>query len=77
MFTDTVKAYLERNKLGRYNKEEMEKREKEKKLEEEAEETLAKNIPVNSRCLVKVLGQPVRRGQVMFVGKAGPIIRYF
>uniref|UniRef100_A0A1B6LRF3 CAP-Gly domain-containing protein n=1 Tax=Graphocephala atropunctata TaxID=36148 RepID=A0A1B6LRF3_9HEMI len=66
---DTVKAYLERNKLGKYNQEEVEKREKERKQEEEAEEQLAQNIQVNNRCLVKVIGQPERRGLVMFVGK--------
>lgn len=67
-FSDTVKAYLEKNKLGKYNKEEVEKRELQKKKEEEEEENLAKKINVNDRCLVKVLGQPQRRGQVMFVG---------
>jgi len=66
---DTVKAYLERNKLGKYNKEEVERREAEKKKEEEMEEKLSQKIQVNDRCLVRVVGQPERRGQVMFVGK--------
>ncbi|XP_054271771.1 tubulin-folding cofactor B-like isoform X2 [Macrosteles quadrilineatus] len=66
---DTVKAYLERNRLGKYNKEEVEKKELEKKKEEEMEEKLAEKIKVNDRCLVRVVGQPERRGEVMFVGK--------
>lgn len=69
VFIDTVKAYLEKNKIGKYNKEEMEKREQERRKEEEAEETLAKSINPNDRCLIKVLGQPERRGSVKFVGK--------
>lgn len=69
LISDTVKAYLEKNKLGKYNKEEVEKKEQQRKKEEEEEERLAQNIKLNDRCLVKVLGQPQRRGQVMFVGK--------
>lgn len=64
-----MKAYLEKNKLGKYNKEEVEKREQQRKKEEEEEEGLAQSIQVNNRCLVKVVGQPQRRGQVMFVGE--------
>lgn len=48
----------------------MAKREAERKQEEEAEETAAKNIAIGNRCEVSVPGQPTRRAKVMFVGKS-------
>jgi tubulin-folding cofactor B len=68
-FTDTVKSFLERNKLGRYNAEEIKQREEERMKEEEADEAAAKAMKLGDRCEVRVPGQPVRRGTVMFVGK--------
>lgn len=55
--------------MGKYNKEEVERKELEKKKEEELEEQLVQKMKVNDRCMVRVPGQPERRGQVMFVGK--------
>lgn len=66
---DTLKAYLEQNKLGKYNSEQAERREREKKLEEEAEEKCAQNIHAGDRCLVTVTGQPRRKATVMYVGQ--------
>jgi len=66
--TDTVKSFLAKNKVGKYNEEEMKKKEEEKKKQLEEEEQAAKEIEVGSRCEVNVPGQPVRRGCVMFVG---------
>lgn len=67
--TDTVKAFLEKNKLGKYNEEEMKRRAEEKKQEEEAEVAAAQLCKVGDRCEVCVPNQPKRRATVMYVGK--------
>ncbi|CAL7948788.1 unnamed protein product [Xylocopa violacea] len=67
--TDTVKAFLEKNKLGKYNEEEMKKRAEEKKQEEEAEAAAAELCKVGSRCEICVPNQPKRRATIMYVGK--------
>ncbi|KAF6079623.1 tubulin folding cofactor B [Phyllostomus discolor] len=65
---DSVRSFLKRSKLGRYNEEEQAQREAEttQRLREEQEQASA--IPVGSRCEVRVPGQPPRRGTVMYVG---------
>jgi tubulin-folding cofactor B len=65
-----LRAFLERNKLGKYNEEEIKEREKKKRREEEANEIAAKAAKVGDRCEVRVPGQPARRATVMFIGKA-------
>ncbi|XP_076296586.1 tubulin-binding cofactor B [Lasioglossum baleicum] len=67
--TDTVKAFLEKNKLGKYNKEKAEKKAEEKRQEEEAEEAQANSCHVGERCEVSVPNQPKRRATIMYVGK--------
>jgi tubulin-folding cofactor B len=64
-----VKAFLERNKLGKYSDEEMTQREEKKKKEEKANKIAAKVAKVGDRCEVRVPGQPARRATVMFIGK--------
>ncbi|KAJ9582465.1 hypothetical protein L9F63_003158, partial [Diploptera punctata] len=66
--TDTVRSFLERNKLGKFNEEEMKRREEEKRKEEEADEAAAKAAKIGDRCEVRVPGQPVRRATIMFIG---------
>ncbi|XP_076644153.1 tubulin-binding cofactor B [Halictus rubicundus] len=66
---DTVKAFLEKNKLGKYNKEKAEKKAEEKKQEEEAEAAEANLCHVGDRCEVFVPNQPKRRATIMYVGK--------
>lgn len=66
--TDTVKAFLERNKLGKYNEEEMKKKLEEKKLEEETDESLARSCNIGDRCRVCVPNQPRRRATILYVG---------
>lgn len=65
---DSVRSFLKRSKLGRYNEEEQAQRgaETTQRLREEQEQATA--IPVGSRCEVQVPGQPPRRGTVMYVG---------
>ena len=64
-----MKAFLEKNKLGKYNEEEMKRRAEEKKQEEEAEIAAAQLCKVGDRCEVCVPNQPKRRATVMYVGK--------
>lgn len=66
--TDTVKAFLEKNKLGKYNEEEMKKKIEEKKREEKAEERLASLCKVGDRCEVSVPNLPRRRATILYVG---------
>ncbi|KAL6264524.1 hypothetical protein P5V15_004631 [Pogonomyrmex californicus] len=67
--TDTVKAFLEKNKLGKYNEEDMKRKAEEKKLEEEAEERQAGLCKVGDRCEISVPNQPRRRATILYVGK--------
>jgi len=64
---DTVKAFLQRNKLGKYNEEEMKKMEAEKAEQEAAELELAKAIHVGDRCEVAVPNALAKRGLVSLV----------
>lgn len=66
---DSVRSYLMKNKLGKYNAEEQKKLEEEKEAAEKAEEEKASTITVGNRCEVVVQGEPTRRGEVMYVGK--------
>lgn len=65
---DSVRSFLKRNKLGKYNEEEM--REIEKKREEAVQRDLerAQKITVGSRCKVTTSNQPTRIGTVMYNG---------
>ncbi|XP_075152540.1 tubulin-folding cofactor B-like [Haematobia irritans] len=65
---NTVRSFLKRNRMGKYNEEEQ-KREEEKRLEKEAlEKQKAELCTVGSRCQVTVKGCPTRRGTIMYNG---------
>jgi len=68
---DTVQAYLKRNKMGKYNEEEMAALAKEKEQQEKNEENMveSKGLKVDARCQVSVPGQLPKRGCIRFVGK--------
>jgi len=68
-FSDSVKAFLERNKLGKYNEEDVRKKAEEQKIKETEEERAALALEIGKRCEVSVTGQPKRRGVIQFVGK--------
>lgn len=67
--SDTLKAFLQQHKLGKYNEEEAKKKEEEKKQELENEEQLISAMKVNDRCEVSVPGNPKRRATIMYIGK--------
>lgn len=67
--TDTVKSFLQKNKLGKYNEAEMAARLEAKKKELEEEMELAKKCNLGDRCEVSVPGQAIRRGTVKYVGE--------
>lgn len=67
--SDTVKAFLAKNKLGKYNEEDMKKKAEEKLKEEEAEKAAAEACKIGDRCEVCVPNHPKRRATVMYIGK--------
>lgn len=62
--SDSVRAFLMKNKLGQYNEDNLEKKER---LAAE-EKQLAENTPIGSRCKVTVPNAPCRLGVVMYSG---------
>jgi len=63
---ETFRAFKQNFKLESGDQKDIETA-KEKKLKEEEE--LIKNMPVGSRCEVRVAGKPNRRGTIMYTGK--------
>ncbi|ENN71732.1 hypothetical protein HUJ04_006219 [Dendroctonus ponderosae] len=61
---DTVKTFLMRNKMGKYNADYM----KNKEQQEAQEKALADSIKVGSRCKVTVRNAPTKLGTVMYSG---------
>ncbi|KAK7103366.1 tubulin-folding cofactor B-like [Littorina saxatilis] len=68
--TDSVRAFKEKNKIGRFNPEAQKKKEEEQKQKEEEEKQQAATMKAGDRCQVRVPGQPSRRGTVRYVGEA-------
>lgn len=67
--TGTVKHFLEKNKLGKYNEEDQKRIAEAKLAEQKAMEEAAAAIHIGDRCEVQVSGAPVRRATVMYVGE--------
>nr|CAG4646578.1 EOG090X0DT2 [Macrothrix elegans] len=67
--SDSVKAFLERNRMGKYNEEEVKKKAEELQQKEAEEEIAAQALEVDKRCEVSVPGQPKRRGVIKYIGK--------
>ena len=66
---DTVAAYLKRNKLGKYNEEEMAELARQKEAKEEEKRVVEEGgMEVGARCEITILGQLNRRGTIRFVG---------
>jgi len=68
---DTLAAYLKRNKLGKYNEEEMAELACQKRCKENGEKKIIDDngIVEGARCEISVVGQLPRRGTVRFAGK--------
>ncbi|CAH1791766.1 unnamed protein product [Owenia fusiformis] len=68
---DSVRAYKERMKLGRFaeiSPEEKKRQEEEKEQKEKEEKERADSMKIGDRCEVTVPKQPTRRGEVLYVG---------
>lgn len=66
--TDSVRNFKKNMKMGRFNEENMAKREEELSQKEEEEKAALASITVGKRCQIQVTGQPTKIGTVMFVG---------
>ena len=71
--TGTVQDFMRKNKMGKYNPEEMKKLEEDKIAQDKEETELASKIKVDDRCEVKVPGNPTRLGTVKYVGEVNTI----
>ncbi|XP_061407164.1 tubulin-folding cofactor B-like [Lethenteron reissneri] len=68
--SESVRTFMKQRRLGRYDEEMQAQREEERRKREEEEKLAASAITVGQRCEVEVVGQPHKRGTVMFVGQA-------
>uniref|UniRef100_A0A8V5GZ86 Uncharacterized protein n=1 Tax=Melopsittacus undulatus TaxID=13146 RepID=A0A8V5GZ86_MELUD len=66
---ESVRSFLRQRQWGRFDAEAAERREQQLRQRREQEAALAAALPVGTRCLVRVPGQPSRRGTVMYVGQ--------
>ncbi|XP_077578221.1 tubulin-folding cofactor B [Stigmatopora nigra] len=65
---DSARSFMKKQAFGRFNDEEMAKKKAETLAREEEHRVAAEAISVGSRCQVRVPGQPIKVGTVMFVG---------
>ncbi|XP_056630869.1 tubulin-folding cofactor B [Diorhabda sublineata] len=70
---DTVRSFLLKNKLGKYNEENIQKKDK---LEKE-EKALVESIKIGSRCKVSVQNCPDKLGTVMYAGSIESLSGYW
>lgn len=66
---DSLRSFLKKNNLGKYNEEEMKAIEQKRREAAERELEKAKSITVGARCKVTTAGNPTRIGTVMYVGE--------
>lgn len=66
--TDSARSFMKKQRVGRFNEEEMAKKKAENAAREEEQKAAADAISVGSRCQVQVPGQPTKLGTVMYVG---------
>lgn len=66
--SDSARSFMKKQRVGRFNEEEMAKKKAEVEAREEEQKAAAEAMSVGSRCQVQVSGQPTKLGTVMFVG---------
>ncbi|GBP53852.1 Tubulin-folding cofactor B [Eumeta japonica] len=65
---ETLRSFLQRNKLGKYNEEEMVKLKEQQEAELKEEARLASAVTLGARCEVRMPNQPRRRATVRYNG---------
>lgn len=65
---NTVRSFLKKNRIGKYNEEELQRGEAKQREKEELGKQKAELCTIGSRCQVSVKGCPTRRGVVMYNG---------
>lgn len=66
---DSLRSFLKKNRLGKYNEEEMIEVEKNRREAAEREIEKANSILIGSRCKVTTSGRPTRLATVMYKGE--------
>ncbi|XP_056138968.1 tubulin-folding cofactor B [Lampris incognitus] len=66
--TDSVRSFLKKQRVGRFNEEETAKKEAELAAREAEDKAAADAMAIGSRCQVQVSGQPTKVGTVMYAG---------
>ncbi len=66
---DSLRNFLKKNALGKYNEEEMKAIEQKRREAAERELEKARSITTGSRCRVTTTGNPTRLGTVMYNGE--------
>ncbi|KAM8986084.1 tubulin-folding cofactor B [Ara ararauna] len=66
---ESLRSFLRQRQWGRYDAEAAQRRAEEQRRRRDQEGALAAALPLGSRCLVRVPGQPSRRGTIMYVGQ--------
>lgn len=65
---DSVRSFLKKNRLGKYNEEEMKKIEEKRRQAAAEEEKRASLCTIGSRCKVNTKNNPTRLGTIMYNG---------
>uniref|UniRef100_A0A182M1C2 CAP-Gly domain-containing protein n=1 Tax=Anopheles culicifacies TaxID=139723 RepID=A0A182M1C2_9DIPT len=65
---DSLRSFLKKNKLGKYNEDEMAKQEEERKRQEQEDRLKLDAITIGARCRVTSKNNPIRLGTVMYKG---------
>ncbi|XP_029373257.1 tubulin-folding cofactor B [Echeneis naucrates] len=66
--TDSARSFMKKQRVGRFNEEEVARKKAELAAREKEQKAAADAISVGSRCKVQVPGQPMKLGTVMYVG---------